>query len=287
MSEEVIEVRDLSISYGNFVAVKGFSFNLKKGEILGLFGSHSSGKTSVLRAIMGLVDYEGEVTCSASTIGYMPQKISLYANLTVEENLRFFALINRVEDKIRDERVRELLNSLDLENLKTSLVKRLGYGIKRRLMFAASIIHDPEVLVLDEPLSNLDSPTRERIWEIIERLKEMGRGILLATSNIEDAERCGRVVLIKDGVKIAEIEPERVKEERILLKPFKFEKAMAALDEFGFRYIVSEDGIEVFVDNASIAIPDLLEMMRRRGIEVERTDIRRLGLEEVVSEILG
>jgi len=152
---------------------------------------------------------------------------------------------------------------------------------------SASIIHDPEVLVLDEPLSNLDSPTRERIWEIIERLKEMGRGILLATSNIEDAERCGRVVLIKDGVKIAEIEPERVKEERILLKPFKFEKAMAALDEFGFRYIVSEDGIEVFVDNASIAIPDLLEMMRRRGIEVERTDIRRLGLEEVVSEILG
>ncbi len=284
MSEEAVSIRDLSVSYGDFVTVKGFSFDLKKGEILGLYGYHSSGKTSILRAIVGLVDYRGEVITSAK-IGYMPQNISLYENLTVEENLRFFAIVNKVKDKIRNDRVKELLNSLGLRGHRDVLVRYLGWGVRYRLMLAISMIHDPDVLILDEP--DGDILMKDMIWDVIVRLKEVEKGILIATSNVEVAGRCDRLVLIRDGMNAGELEPGKIGEERIIVKPFKLERAIAALDEFGFRYAVSEDGVEVIVDDASLAIPEILEMLRRRGIEVERVDIKRLSLREILAKILG
>ena len=247
MEETALKVENLSIE-----AMKT-SFTLRKNEILGIYSNHKGKKAK--ESIMATASY------SKIKFGYVPGETSPhptpYLNLTVKENLEFFALAYGLKE--RKKRAEDILNFLEIDEHANTLVKHLKAGLRRKVILGIAIIHKPNALIVDEPCD---------LWGIIERLKpEMG--ILIFTRNLSELERCDRVIVITDTVH--EFKPD--KKDCILIRPFKMEKAMKVLDEFGFRYAAFESGIRIWVDDSSYAIPEIVEMFLRRGIKLERVEI--------------
>lgn len=205
----VIDVKGITKSFDKKVVVNSLDLNVKKGEVYGFLGPNGSGKTTFLRMLCGLLTPDGgNGTCLGydilneqnkikSEIGYMTQKFSLYQDLTVRENLDFIARIYRTPD--RKEKIKEIINRMGLEEYKNQQVKTLSGGWKQRLSLAACLVHEPALLLLDEPTSGVDPRARKEFWEEIHHLAGQGVTVLVTTHYMDEAERCHRLACLASG----------------------------------------------------------------------------------------
>jgi len=221
MAEPLVRVEGLVKKYGDVVAVDGISLTVAPGEMFGLIGPDGAGKTSTLRTVLGLLAPDGGSvhTCGfvpqrqrrelSERIGYLPQRFSLYGDLSIDENIAFFARIHGV----RGWRARrdELLDLLRLTPFRERLADRLSGGMKQKLALACTLIHTPALLVLDEPTTGVDPVSRRDFWRILSRLLRSGLTILLTTPYLDEAERCTRVALMDHGKLLVTEEPDRLR----------------------------------------------------------------------------
>jgi len=217
-----IQVNNLTKSYGPVQAVRGVSFEIKPGEIFGLIGPDGAGKTSIIRSIVSLLDIdEGEVLFQGKNvrhaipfvrahIGYMPQRFSLYQDLTVEENLRFFGDLFDVPEDIQQNRMDKLYAFSKLKSFRSRRAAALSGGMKQKLALSCMLMHEPKVVVLDEPTFGVDPVSRSEFWGILNTLSEEGTSILVTTAYMDEAELCDRIGLLFEGKILALDSPQRL-----------------------------------------------------------------------------
>ncbi len=211
MGAVVISTNQLTKKFGDFAAVDSVSFDVYQGEIFGFVGANGAGKTTVIRMLCGLLlpssgtasiagfDIYSQTEEIKKSIGYMSQKFSLYEDLTVKENIRFFAGIYGLSDKEIREKGDGLVFELGLQESAKKKVKELPLGWKQRLSFSIAIIHSPQVVFLDEPTSGVDPIVRRQFWELIYAASERGITVFVTTHYMDEAEYCGRVSIMVDG----------------------------------------------------------------------------------------
>lgn len=211
MGEEVIVARDLRKSFGDFHAVDGISFEVKRGEIFGFLGANGAGKTTAMRMLTGLskpTSGEGRVAGYDITreaeqvkkhIGYMSQRFSLYEDLRVWENLRLYGGIYGMSQRLIRERTEQLLTSLSFEARRDTLVRDLPLGWRQKLAFSVAVFHEPEVVFLDEPTGGVDPVTRRQFWELIYAASQREITVFVTTHYMDEAEYCDRVSIMVDG----------------------------------------------------------------------------------------
>ena len=224
MVSDAVEIRNLTKRFGDFTAVDNISFNVRRGEIFGFLGANGAGKTTAMRILCGLSrPTSGEGTVAGydintqqekikRRIGYMSQKFSLYPDLTVRENIRLFGGIYGLKDKEIKEKTDTLLSMLDMRQERDKFAGSLPLGWKQKLAFSIAMIHDPEIIFLDEPTGGVDPETRRRFWEMIYDVSEKGTTVFVTTHYMDEAEYCDRVSVMVDGRIAALDSPERLKE---------------------------------------------------------------------------
>ena len=196
MVEKVIEVKNLMKKFGDFVANDNLTFDVYKGEIFGFLGANGAGKTTAMRILCGLSIPTEKIK---QNIGYMSQKFSLYEDLTVYENIKFYAGIYGLTDKEIKEKANFLIEKLGLSSSKKKLIKSLPLGWKQKLAFSIAIIHDPKIVFLDEPTGGVDPITRRQFWDLIYEAAERGITIFVTTHYMDEAEYCNRISIMVDG----------------------------------------------------------------------------------------
>jgi ABC-2 type transport system ATP-binding protein len=223
MPEPVIVLDQLAKSFGATVAVDGVSMAIPAGEIFGFLGANGAGKTTTIRMLCGLAKpSSGSGTITGRDIwrdrylirpvfGYVAQKFSLYPDLTVVENMRFFGAAYRVGGRALDERIATLLKELDLTGKRTALAGSLSGGMKQMLAVACALIHEPTLLFLDEPTSGLDPVHRQQIWDLLYDLSHRGTTIFVTTHYMDEAERCTEVGFLHRGRLLARESPAKLK----------------------------------------------------------------------------
>lgn len=212
MSQNIaIQADHLTKRFGDFTAVDGISFEVKKGEIFGFLGANGAGKTTAMRMLCGLsMPTSGKASVAGfdvykqtekikRNIGYMSQKFSLYEDLTVKENIRFYAGIYGKSDAFIKEKTAFLLKELHMESEANKLVRSLPLGWKQKLAFSVAIFHEPEIVFLDEPTGGVDPVTRREFWGMIYDAAAKGITIFVTTHYMDEAEYCNRVSIMVDG----------------------------------------------------------------------------------------
>jgi len=209
--KQVIETKNLTKQFGDFIAVDSISFSVEKGEIFGFLGANGAGKTTAMRMLCGLsiptsgqgfvagYDIARQSEQVKKSIGYMSQKFSLYEDLTVKENIRLFAGIYRVKEKEVLPKMDKTLSTLGLSAEKNTLVKELPLGWKQKLAFSVAIFHEPQIVFLDEPTGGVDPITRRQFWELIYEAASHGITVFVTTHYMDEAEYCNRVSVMVDG----------------------------------------------------------------------------------------
>src|SRR5215813_11304281 len=207
----VIQAKELTKRFGHFTAVDHISFEVSKGEIFGFLGANGAGKTTAMRMLCGLsLPTSGHATVAGfdvyrenekikRSIGYMSQKFSLYEDLTVRENIRFYAGIYGKTDKFIKEKTDFILEKLHMENEANKLVKELPLGWRQKLAFSVAIFHEPQVVFLDEPTGGVDPVTRREFWTMIYQAAGAGITVFVTTHYMDEAEYCNRVSIMVDG----------------------------------------------------------------------------------------
>lgn len=210
-NDNVISVDKLTKRFGQFVAVDHISFDVKRGEIFGFLGANGAGKTTAMRMLCGLsLPSEGSATVAGfdvytqneqikKNIGYMSQKFSLYENLTVKENIRFYAGIYGKTNEFIKRKTDHVLEQLHLTNEANKLVGSLPLGWKQKLAFSVAIFHEPGIVFLDEPTGGVDPVTRREFWNMIYEAAADGITVFVTTHYMDEAEYCGRVSIMVDG----------------------------------------------------------------------------------------
>lgn len=211
MNKTAIKVENLSKQFGHFKAVDQISFEVAQGEIFGFLGANGAGKTTAMKMLCGLsMPTSGKATVAGfdvytenesikKSIGYMSQKFSLYEDLTVKENIKFYAGIYGISPKQIIQKTESLLRQLSLEKEANVLVGQLPLGWKQKLAFSVAIFHDPQIVFLDEPTGGVDPITRREFWNLIYEAAEKGITVFVTTHYMDEAEYCNRVSIMVDG----------------------------------------------------------------------------------------
>ncbi len=214
-----IEASGLTKRFGSVVAVQSLDLRIPRGQIYGFLGPNGSGKSTTIRMLCGLlapsegsskvlgVTIPGDVGSLKPRIGYMTQKFSLFGDMTVLENLQFVGAIYSIPVKQREARISELLDQYDLREFGKQLAGTMSGGQKQRLALACSVLHKPELLLLDEPTSAVDPQSRRDFWANLFRLANAGTTIMVSTHYMDEAERCHRLAILDRGVKVADGTP--------------------------------------------------------------------------------
>jgi ABC-2 type transport system ATP-binding protein len=225
-TQAVIRVEGLARRFGEFYAVRNLSFEVQSGEVFGLLGANGAGKTTTFRMLCGLLpasaghlevaghDLRRAAARARSRIGYMSQKFSLYGHLTVCQNLEFFASAYGLRNRRRRERLDWALESFELEPYRQTGSNQLPLGYKQRLAMAAALMHEPEILFLDEPTSGVDPLARREFWSRINALAEAGVSVLVTTHFMEEAEYCDRLAIMVAGEILAMGSPAEIKRQQ-------------------------------------------------------------------------
>jgi len=286
------------------VAVDGLNLAVRRGEIFGLVGPDGAGKTTTIRLLAGImVPTEGTATVAGydtvreaeeikRRIGYMAQRFSLYGDLSVMENLRFFADVFQVGGHEREERLVQLLEFARLTEFRSRRAMHLSGGMQKKLALACTLIHRPEILLLDEPTTGIDPVSRREFWDILLDLHLQGITILVSTPYMDEAERCSRVGLMYRGRLIVCDEPERIKEmvsgELIEIKPSNLRQASKAIANLEGVLEVQTYGdlLHVFVDSAAKRVRELETCLSAQGIGVESLRQTRPRMEEAFISLI-
>lgn len=223
MSEEIVQISGLTKRFGEIAAVENLDLDAQKGEIVGLVGPDGAGKTTTLRILAGVLAADrGSVVIAGqdlvrdpeaikNRISYMPQQFGLYEDLTVAENIRFYADIFGVSRSERQQREQRLLAASGMDRFRDRLAGQLSGGMKRKLGIACALIHTPQLLLLDEPTTGVDPVSRRGLWSILYSLVFEGVTILVSTAYLDEAERCHRLLLMHQGRRIFFGTPDQLK----------------------------------------------------------------------------
>ena len=300
--DPVIHLESVRRSFGDVRAVDGLSFDVGRGEMFGLIGPDGAGKTTTLRMILGLLPREsGRVlTCGldpakerrrlSEKVGYLPQRFSLYGDLSIDENIAFFADVHGVANW-RDRRD-ELLRLLRLADFRGRLADRLSGGMKQKLALACTLIHTPELLVLDEPTTGVDPVSRREFWKILSGLARDGITILLTTPYLDEAERCGRVALMDRG-RILDLDTPRnlrklgtgtvfevlASSKRQAADVLKTHPAVTDIENFGERLHVSAPSVRP--EEAAPVAAEFARKLQEAGLRVDSIRAGSPSLEDL------
>ncbi len=279
-----ITVSGLTKRFADVAVVDNLSFTVNAGEIFGLVGPDGAGKTTTLRMLAGVLDAdEGSAVVAGfdvvsdpepvkSHISYMPQRFGLYEDLTVEENIRFYADIFGVRRREREERSTRLLAASGMSEFRHRLAGNLSGGMKQKLALSCALIHTPKVLLLDEPTNGVDPVSRRDFWRILYSLLAEGVTILYSTAYLDEAERCHRLALLHEGRLLLCDTPENLKRQlpgdvvSVLatdLRPVR--DALLSLP--GVRNVVlTGDRVNLLVDDAGRRVPEITAALRAAGL---------------------
>ena len=264
-SEETsVSVNNLTVKFGDFTAVKNISFSVQKGEIFGFLGANGAGKTTTIRVLCGLlmptsghvqisnISSEQGIEAMKSKVGYMSQKFTLYNDLTIEENFAFTASLRKIPKSKLKQRTKELLEFINFKKPINTLVRDLPGGIKQQVSLAASILHDPEILFLDEPTAGVTPVARALFWALIRQLSSDGKTVFVTTHYMDEAEQCGRIALMRTGEIIALETPQNLKKNTFpgplyeldpktslpdnLIQNLRNNPSVASIESYGMKY---------------------------------------------------
>ncbi|MFX0124839.1 MAG: ATP-binding cassette domain-containing protein [Candidatus Hodarchaeota archaeon] len=317
MEIPAIEVVDIHKTYGKgesaVEAVRGISLTIYKGELFGFLGPNGAGKTTSLRVMVGLLEQtKGEVQILGMTpkdrharkelkskIGIIPQDISIYTDLTVEENMWFMANAYKLSKEFAEKRIDILIRKIGLEEKRKSLARTLSGGQQRRLNLIMGIVHDPVVILCDEPTPGLDPQSRVAVWEFVQNLvKKEGKTVVLTTHFMEEADRLSdRVAIIDKGKVLVLDTPDKLKAsvgegdliEIQISDNEKLEMAKEALSNFkGVQeIIITANQLTVRCLDVIPRMAALLNVIEDLGVEIEHLGIRNTTLEDVFINLTG
>jgi ABC-2 type transport system ATP-binding protein len=287
-----IEAVDLTKRFDHFTAVDQVRFTVGRGEIFGFLGPNGAGKTTTIRMLLGLLaPTSGQATVLGfdivhqtaeirQRIGYMSQRFSLYNDLTVAENLDFFGGIYGVKGQRFQERKQYVLTMAGLQGREGELAKNLSGGWRQRLALGCAILHEPEMLFLDEPTAGVDPISRREFWELLYALSEQGRTIFVTTHYMDEAEHCHRLAFIQRGKLAALGSPEAIKQEKMRGQVLEIDCVLRAMGLFGE---VSLYGalIHIVVAGADEYRAQVESALRAAGIGIRSMDIIAPSLEDV------
>lgn len=298
----IIEVKKLTKKFGDFTAVKGITFEVKKGEIFGFLGPNGAGKSTTISMLSTLVtitsgkasindfDIESQTDEVRKSIGLVFQDPSLDDRLKAKENLTFHARLYGLKKKEYVDRVKEVLELVELWDRKDSLVKSFSGGMKRRLEIARGLIHFPKVLFLDEPTLGLDPQTRVHIWDYILKLRQSQQmTIFMTTHYMNEAEYCDRIAIIDEGKIIALDTPEKLKKkvggDIIQMKSSEKDKLKAEIKE-KYKLKAKEEGeiLQIEVADGEKFLPRLFNDL---STKIDSIELRKPTLEDVFLKLTG
>jgi len=322
----ILKIQRLNKQYGKTKILKNINLDICEGEIFGIIGASGTGKTTFLKTMAGyLAPEEGDVKfrydyfvkkkgkkgneenilyasvykqqrIAKNLFGFASQEPSFYSKLTVRENLKYFGSLYSMPKKALDSNIEILLSLMDLKQAEKTLAKDLSGGMERRLDIACALIHDPDVLILDEPTSDLDPMLRAHIWSLVQKINKKGTTIILASHHLSEVEHfCSRIAIIKDG-RIIDVEsPARLKtkyaesqEIRIQTYPGNYGNICKALKKPGSRaYDLQVKGSELIIysDQPQIVIHELLHTLELLKEELIDINVSRPGLDELFLKI--
>lgn len=304
MSDIAVSVNNLTKKFGDFTAVSGVTFDVSKGEIFGFLGANGAGKSTTIRMLCGILpptsgtgiisgyDVVKNPEAVRQNIGYMSQKFSLYDELTVYENMRFFAKLYSVDGKNIDESIDEAVNLVKLEGYESAKTKMLSAGIKQRLSLACAIIHKPGIIFLDEPTSGVDPISRRNFWDLIYDFSKRGVTIFVTTHYMDEAEYCDRIAMISAGT-LREIgTPEELKTSKMIWDVFQI-NGFALYDaaeilirmENVFDVGLLSDSIRVL--STGITACDIKKFLLKNGYDGYTVDKTSASLEDVFVSFAG
>jgi ABC-2 type transport system ATP-binding protein len=295
-----IEAVELTKQFDHFTAVDHVSFALSQGEIMGFLGPNGAGKTTTIRMLLGLtsptsgratvlgLDVAHQAAAIRQRIGYMSQRFSLYNDLTVSENLAFFGGIYGVRGKRFGERAQYVLDMAGLSGRENERAKNLSGGWRQRLALGCAILHEPDVLFLDEPTAGVDPVSRREFWRLLYVMSEEGRTVFVTTHYMDEAEHCHRLAFIQRGRLVALGSPQAIKAEKMrgqvleidCTLPQKAIEVLRSMDESGE---VSLYGalIHVVVEDVAVQRARIEHALRDAGIEIRSIDAIAPSLEDV------
>jgi ABC-2 type transport system ATP-binding protein len=298
--DNAVEIRNLVKRFGDFIAVDNVNLTVAKGEIFGFLGPNGAGKSTTIRMLCGLLEpTSGEATVGGRDvktqseaikehIGYMSQKFSLYDDLTVEENIDFFAGIYGVPDAKLAARKSYVLKMAAIEDRRTTMTRLLPGGLKQRLALGCAILHEPPILFLDEPTSGVDPIARRNFWDLIYQLSAAGQTIFVSTHYMDEAEYCHRIALMYRGKVIALGTPAELKESlqthHILhLEVSDVLSSMNVLEKMeGISDVaVFGGGLHVTALDAAKSIPQIRSSLGAAGIQVSELERITPSMEDV------
>lgn len=268
-----VDVQDLTVKFGDFTAVDHISFQVNQGEIFGFLGANGAGKTTTIRVLCGLLiptggkawvaglDLHNGLEPVKTKVGYMSQKFTLYQDMTVTENLDFTAALHKIPKPVYEKRKDDLLAFIGFREKTTRLVRELSGGTKQEVSLVAALLHDPEIIFLDEPTAGVSPAARARFWSLIRQLSDRGKTVFVTTHYMDEAEQCGRIALMRDGKIIALDSPTNLKKHafpeplfeltplgpsRTWLEELHKEDTVLDVNPYGMRYHVVVKSAEEF-----------------------------------------
>jgi len=294
--------------FGDHVAVEDVSLRIPEGSLFGLVGPSGCGKTTLVRLIAGLLEpSDGDVTVRGAAptaftadqrqeLGYMPQEFSLYPSLSIKQNCEFVAGLYGLGWRHRGGRIRDILTFLDLWDARKRRAGQASGGMRRRLSLACALLHQPRLMLVDEPTAGLDPELRLRIWEHLRAIRQQGITVVVTTQLIEEAERCDAVGIMRAGHLVAHGSPTELRERAGLPQAIEVEadhldgtdiSAIWALPGVQSARLVSPTRIRVEVADARAAMPGVASTLHDRGRVLNSVDTQEASFEDVFLEIVG
>ena len=303
MSKKAIQIKGLKKSYNNTLALKGVDIEISKGEFFGLLGPNGAGKTTTINILTGLV-FKDAGTClvfekdivkdyryTRSKIGIAAQELSVDWFFTIEKLLYFQAGYYGISTKKAKTKVDELLERLGLDKKRDSRLRQLSGGMKRRFQIAKALVHDPDILILDEPTAGVDVELRHDLWKYLKELHKKGKTILLTTHYIEEAELlCDNVAIIEEGIILKEGSPKQLTKE--LGKSgvtVQTGKAIQNIENLltDLTYTIEDSRLHFSVEDAEKAIPNIIQKLSKINIPIHSITTETSSLEDVFLDLTG
>ena len=303
----MINVQDLKKSYGTHPALKGISFSIRQGEFYGLLGPNGAGKTTTISIISTIVkpdagtvsingmDLAGNPIACKKIIGVVPQEIALYDNLTAQENLMFWGALHGVDKPTLKKRIDENLEMMGLSDRRNDKVKNYSGGMKRRVNIAASLLHLPKILFMDEPTVGIDPQSRNLIFEVVEKLHKAGMTIIYTTHYMEEAERlCDRIGIIDNGEIVAQGTLNELRTQsamkgsiNVQFGNFSPEKEQLLKTSFNSGSAIIDNKFIYPSDDVKKDLPKLIIRCSELGLEPTHIDIEEVNLETIFLKFTG